>query len=338
MTTIVALAARDFIAVGADSLATMSAALVDPLQVSSTFFDQSGNLIVDAAGKPILSHASQIWGLASLRPVNQLPSITKVFSLDPHRAAVLFAGIARVGDVSTKNLVEQFKDSLPFKKGRSSSAEQLAEMLRDFVKNIYETEIANPELRPAMEILLAGYSANHRQPEIYRLLFGWDWSKKQFQAEVNPEVARGSYNVVFGGQYDVIQRVVNGIDVHSWLNLKTRCREVLEKYREKVQTDLANHGHPLTVISPDPNDPELDLFSKGFGGVTGIFADVSDLSEQAGIDFVRFLITTMIKAQEFSSSMPTVGGEIHLAVVTKSSGFQWVTKPYLERAGDTPHS
>jgi hypothetical protein len=184
----------------------------------------------------------------------------------------------------------------------------------------------------------AMYSATHRQPEIYRLLFGWDWARKRFQADVNAEVQRGKYNVVFGGQYDVIQRVVNGIDVHSWLNLKTRCREVLEIYRDKVQADLTAHGYPLSVIPPDPNDSELDLFSKKFGGVTGIFADTSDLSEQAGIDFVRFLITTMIKAQEFSSSMPTVGGEIHLAVITKKSGFQWVAKPYLERAGDTPDS
>lgn len=338
MTTIVALAARDFIAVGSDSLATTSAALVDPLQVSNNFFDTAGNLAVDANGKPLLKHASQLWGLASLRPINQLPSVTKVFPLEPYAAAALFAGVARIGDVSTKNVIEQFKDTSSFRAKASYTSQQLAEMLRDFIKTIYESEITDAQLRPAMEVLVAGYSAAHRQPEIYRLLFGWDWARKQFQADVNAEVPRGKYNVVFGGQYDVIQRVVNGIDVHSWLNLKARCREVLEIYRDKIQADLTAHGHPLSVIPPDPNDSELDLFSKKFGGVTGIFADVSDLSEQAGIDFVRFLIMTMIKAQEFSSSMPTVGGEIHLAVITKKSGFQWVTKPYLERARDTPNS
>jgi hypothetical protein len=338
MTTIVALAARDFIAVGSDSLATTSAALVDPVQVSNKFFDTSGNLAVDAIGKPLLKHVSQFWDFAALRPVNQLPSVTKVFSLEPYPVAALFAGVARIGDVSTKNLIEQFKDTSSFRANPPRTCQELAQMLRDLIKTIYESEITDEQLRPAMEILLAGYSATHRQPEIYRLLFGWDWARKRFQADVNAEVQRGKYNVVFGGQYDVIQRVVNGIDVHSWLNLKTRCREVLEIYRDKVQADLTAHGYPLSVIPPDPNDSELDLFSKKFGGVTGIFADTSDLSEQAGIDFVRFLITTMIKAQEFSSSMPTVGGEIHLAVITKKSGFQWVAKPYLERAGDTPNS
>ena len=42
---------------------------------------------------------------------------------------------------------------------------------------------------------------------------------------------------------------------------------------------LAAHGHHLTVLPPDSKDPDLDLFSKNWGGVTRLFAEVSGLSE-----------------------------------------------------------
>jgi hypothetical protein len=338
MTTIVALAARDFIAVGADSLSTTSAWLTDPMRLAGAFFETTGALRLDNDGKPVLTNMSQIWDQASSVPLNQLPSVTKLFAISGKNAAILFAGASRIGDASVKNIVDQYNDRPPVLPHTSYTIEKLAEDIRDFIRGIYDSEIPQANLRPTMEVLLAGYSSGWRQPEIFRMLFRWDLATNTFRADVDPAVARSKYDVVYGGQYDVIQRVVHGIDVSSYVNLKARCDEVLKVYRDKVEADLQNHGHVLSVVAPNPTDPDLDLFSKRFGGITGISANVSDLSEQAGIEFVRFLITTMMKAQEFSSSIPTVGGEIHLAVLTKNSGFQWVNKPYIQRAGDSPNS
>jgi len=335
MTTTVTLAARDFIVVAADSLATASLDCIPSTAILNSFFEPGGAIKLDQQGKPLLASATQLINISQSLPVNQLPSVTKVFSLEPQKAALLFAGAMRIGDVSVKNIVAQFVVTPDFIACRT--VEEIAEKLRDFIACIYNREIPNAEMRPTMEILLSGYSKDYWQPEIFRLTFAWDWSKQTFNVASGPEVTRGKYDVIFGGQYDVIQRVVNGIDINSWLNLKQRVREVLSNYKDKIEKDLAAHGHQLVVISPDPADADLDIFSKNWGGVTQIFANVSDLSEQAGIEFVQFLITTMIKAQEFSSSIPTVGGEIHIAVIAKNSGFQWVHKPYLERARDSTH-
>lgn len=338
MTTTISLAARDFIVIGSDSLATTSMELVNPKEIHNAFFDPAGNLKLDAAGNPLLKSADQIWMHAASRPVNQLPSVTKLFSLDPKRCAALFAGVSRIGDVSVKNLVERFKELSGFKKLKDYTIEEIANSLRDFIVSIYDAEIPAPDQRPMMEILLSGYSNSHRQPEIFRILLQWDWNEQKFVSDVKCEVQRGNYDIQFGGQYDVIQRVVVGIDLKAWHNLQFRCGEILNTYKSKIEADLLAHGHQLAILPPDLADPVLGLFSKDFGGVSGIFANVSDLSEKAGIEFVEFLIMTMIKAQEFSSSIPTVGGDIHLGVLTKSSGFRWVAEPYSGRAGNLSHS
>ena len=97
MTTTVSLAARDFIVIGCDSLATTSMDLLFPLQISQEFFDQNGELKIGPDGKPLLK-SERIWERVVSMPVNQLPSVTKLYYLKPAKAALLFAGASRIGE------------------------------------------------------------------------------------------------------------------------------------------------------------------------------------------------------------------------------------------------
>lgn len=334
MTTTITLASRDFIVVGADSLATVSADLVDPIEVLEQFFDKkTGDLKVDAGG-PLLANVRQILDLSESRPVNQLPSVTKLFSLAPKNAAAVFAGASRIGDITVRNLVEGFVNSDKFKSYKRYTIRGLAERFRDFIVSVYEAEIPQESDRPVLEIIVSGYSTVHRKPEIFKIVMGWDWQKKQFLGDVSEEVTRGNYDIKFGGQYDVIQRVVMGVDIRSWLNLNKHCLRVLNEYKRKVDHEAASQGVNFQAPQPDPKDPDLDLFGVEFGGVTRSLSDVGGLSPKAGIEFVEFLISTMIKSQEFSPTIPTVGGEIHLAILMKESGFRWINQPSLPHDGD----
>src|SRR4030095_6356017 len=98
-----------FIVVGCDSLATTSFDLVYPHHLVFDFFDQNGALKLDSSGKPLLQHASQIWSKAKSMPVDQLPSVTKLYTLAPFNACLLFAGASRIGDTTIRNLVETFR-------------------------------------------------------------------------------------------------------------------------------------------------------------------------------------------------------------------------------------
>lgn len=326
MTTTVSLAARDFIVVGCDSLATFSKPLVDPEKLQATFFDSTGVLKLDADGKPLLQNASQMWQTADNFPVNQLPSVTKIFDLLPKKAAVLFAGAARIKDLTVKNLVESFKESSDFQESSTYTMASLAGKLKDFIVNAYESQFPNAWERPLIEIILSGYSTGERFPEVFRITCNFNWQTNAFNAEITEEVKPGNYDIIFGGQYDVIQRVVNGIDIASWASLKERCLEILRNYRSEVQNEITKSGIKFAIPNLDESEARFDLFDRNFGGVSGIFSDVGSLSEQAGIDFVTFLVETMIKSQEFSSSIPTVGGDIHVGLITASQGFHWISK------------
>ena len=324
MTTLISLAARDFIAIGCDSLATASKPLVAPAEIHSAFFDSNGELAIGSDGKPLLKEASQIWGLATSLPINQLPSVTKLYDLKPMHACVLFAGTSLIGETTVRNLAETFKVDGRFLGVASSdtgSIEQLAFALKDFVAEIYEREISDETLRPLIEMIVSGYSKDSRQPEVWRILAYYDYAASKFICEARPEVSRGEYNIIFGGQYDVIQRIVMGVDLPSYESLRARTIEVLEECRKDIEEKLRVSGYGGAVPSPDFNDPKFDVFSQNWGGVSRLFADVGNLSEQAGIDFVSFLIEVMMRAHEFSNSIPTVGGGIHVALVTKNDGF-----------------
>ncbi|MEX0928682.1 MAG: hypothetical protein WDZ53_04690 [Balneolales bacterium] len=67
----------------------------------------------------------------------------------------------------------------------------------------------------------------------------------------------------------------------------------------------------------------------------GVGFPLANFSEQAAIDFVEFLVQVMVKSQEFSSKLPTVGGEVHMAIITKSGGFRWLSKEEYKFQGNT---
>ena len=223
MTTLISLAARDFIAVGCDSLATVSQPLVFPYALTQEFFDEHGRLKMGADGKPLLNSSTQIYEKAVSMPVNNLPSVTKLFDLEPYRVCLMFSGTSRIGEVTIKNLVATFKSQLPKMKKKDRphyTVQGVTEELKTFIVKLYETEIPNPEARQAMDIIISGYSEDFREPELWRLKCSYDWIQKKFDAPVTNQVARKSYNVIFGGQYDAVQRIVHGYDEGSYWNLR----------------------------------------------------------------------------------------------------------------------
>jgi hypothetical protein len=328
VTTLVSLAARDFIVVGCDSLATTSVPMVSPFGIDSNFFDpNTGEIKVDSGGKPLLKSVNQIWEMSISRPVDQLPSVTKIFDLKPKKAGLLFAGTSKIGETTIKNLVESFKHLKETRKYKSYTIEGLAQRFADYVESVFAKEIPTEMNRPRMDVILSGFSAGHRSPETWKITFSYNWSQQKFEKDIASEKKRGSYGFAFGGQYDVIERIIYGLDLQSWDSLRERCWSMLEEYQKEVDAALSLAQASVVIPKIDRNDNKYSLFGTNFGGVKGVFfSDVGSLSEQAGIDLVHFLISTMIKSQEFSSSIPTVGGNIHLAIITAEEGFKWISK------------
>jgi hypothetical protein len=323
MTTTISLATRDCIVLGCDSLATNISAFLDPTLLLDNFFEANGDLKHDAAGNPILQKSAQLGVMVRQVPQDQLPNVTKLFQLKPLPIGLTFSGAAGVGEYSVKNLVDSFLSNAVFValQKAAPTVQQVADAFYKFTLDIYNTAyaaLADP-FKPTTEVLLSGYSANSLLPEVFRLIIS---AKSEIKAEVTP----GKYDIVFSGQYDVIQRVVRGVDFQSYLNLIDRSEKILKAYRDELQTFLTANKVTTPLPDPDLANPKLQLFADRFGGVNGLNASHASLSEQAAINFVEFLVDTMIKAQQFSGSIPTVGGDIHIGIITKANGFVWISK------------
>ena len=50
-----------------------------------------------------------------------------------------------------------------------------------------------------------------------------------------------------------------------------------------------------------------------------------ELSLQEAIDFSALLVRIVMDIQMYTQNVPTVGGLIKLAVITKPNGFQWIS-------------
>ncbi len=328
VTTVLSLAARDFIVVGCDSLATTSTKLVHPYDITSVYFEPDGKLKVDADGQPLLQRAQQIWEKSNDRPIDQLPSVTKLYDLAPLNACALFAGSSRIGNTTIAHIVDTFLMQSKIKKRtKDYTMGWIARRFKEFVMAIYDKEVPMKTARSAMEVILSGYSAKHRQPELWRLPFAYDHKKSDFDCDVSNTIKRGDYNVIFGGQYDVIQRVVNGIDSSSFWAIKERAVAILNDYHDEVQAQVHSVDPALDIPKPNFWDKKFDIFERDAGGVTRLFPDVGSLSEQAGIDFIYFLVDVMIKAQQFATRIPTVGGKIHVGLLTKNAlKLRWISE------------
>jgi hypothetical protein len=57
-------------------------------------------------------------------------------------------------------------------------------------------------------------------------------------------------------------------------------------------------------------------------------------SLQDAIDYVKFLIKTTGDFQRFSGNLPTVGGDIDVALITNKHGFRWIAQKELYRTLD----
>jgi hypothetical protein len=68
------------------------------------------------------------------------------------------------------------------------------------------------------------------------------------------------------------------------------------------------------------------------GGNSG--ANFNAFSLQDAIDYAKFLVRTTSDYQRFSGKLPTVGGDIDVALVTNHLGFRWIAQKELYRILD----
>lgn len=321
MTTLVSLVTKDSAVLGCDSLGTVTKALVDPRELLGDFFDGSGNLKINQEGQPFLNTIFDIYEKARAYPYNHITHMEKLFSLEPLKIGVMAAGIAALGDRTIKSLISEFKDRNFLFKGEGEPSNYtlngVAKRLLEFVRPFYLQEYPKKEgtYRPTLEFILAGYSKRQQLPSTIRITFP--------EGEIDP--FSGRFGIMFGGQTKEIQRIIFGTDSDNRDLIVYRYAAKMFEYHKLLTEHLRKNHIAIDLPTPDKYGNQLHIFSERWG-LEGFQVDWGNFSEQNAIECVHWLVEIMCKAQQFSSALPTVGGEINLAIVTKSRGFQFVSK------------
>tara|TARA_R110002126_G_scaffold13356_2_gene58082 strand:+ start:1133 stop:2158 length:1026 start_codon:yes stop_codon:yes gene_type:complete len=326
MTTTLSFATRDCVVIGCDSLATTIRPMIDPYNFINKFLDIDDkgtiSLTKNEDGSETLTKISDIVNFIEDVPYNQQTNVTKIYKVNGTKVGVLFAGIAAIGEMSVKNIIDDFteeKDISKYIKESSVTVHGIATRLRGFIKSLYDSSFKDLQYKPVMEIVVSGYSEKYNKPEIHKITFQNDG-----KVDINQSCKRGEYKIVFGGQYDIIERIVHGIDYNTFRNYTQLLHSILADYQNSIQEILNKEKVSINIPKAENIDSTSELIKERFW--SGVGFSMANFSEQAAIDFVEFLVQVMIKSQQFSSQLPTVGGQIHMAIITKSGGFRWLSK------------
>ena len=335
MTVLVALSTKDALVMGCDSLGSTTKPLVDPFDLVAEYFETEGEwkLKTDKNGKPILKGFNDIYKKAQHVPFDHMTHMTKLFSLDPLEMAVMITGITSIGERTIKSLVSEFKNKkmiVGTRKPANYTIKSISEKLLKFVHGFYDTEYEKLAHKPKLEFLVGGYDKRKQVPTIYRIFVHDNKLERTFD-DNNP------FGIAFGGQTQEIQRIVFGTDGDNKIKLLGKIGELLEKYRMLLQEHLKTKGitEELPGIKNKKYRDKLNPFKDW--EFNRFVANWGDFSEQNAIECVNFFAEIMIKSQQFSASLPTVGGDVHIGLITKDKGFKFISREeYVHEGHTTP--
>lgn len=328
MTTLVALATKDALVMGCDSLGSMMKKMIDPFDLVRDFFDPKKNwkLRINKEGNPILKEFKDVHDKAQEIPYNQMTHVTKMFSLSPLEMGVMVTGISSIGNRTIKSLVNEFKRTdVAFNKGKSPSnytVKTLSNRLLKFIGEYYDKEHSEKMVKPSLELMVGGYDKQKPIPTIYRIYV----HKKTVESPFN-----GGFGIAFGGLTQEIERLVFGIDFINRIRLSLRVEELFDRYRDLLQDSLKKKGISEKLKRFTAFGNKLKLFKDW--GFYEFVADWGDFSEQNAIECVNFFVEIMIKSQQFSSMLPMVGGDAHIGLITKEDGFRFISREEYEHEG-----
>lgn len=327
MTTLVVLATKHALVMGADSLGTTTRRLVNPTRLVGKYFDPQDQfkLRLEPNGAPVLKQISQLFEESENVPYNQMLHVNKLFRMGGLPIGVMFTGITSVGDNTIRGLLHEFIDHDPAVRANGTTnytVRSISNRLLRFLHSRYKAFYTETFLEQELELLVGGYDRNGRGPAIQRL---------DVRANtMRPPFPIGTSGITFGGQMDWIQRIVFGTDRRNQLKLITRVDELLGLYRQKISDQIQSTGYTGNIPSANAFGEDLWLFHNW--NLDELDASWGDFSEQNAIDCVDFFLDIMIRAQDVSDQLPTVGGSVHIAVI-RPDGFYPVTKE-VWRHGD----
>ena len=219
----------------------------------------------------------------------------KLFQLATLPVGVLTFGAGNIGNRSVESFIGEFSADYATKIKTTDSIEKVAQDLHDFMRGPYEnTHAQTPaESRPIMGFCVCGYFDDPNQ----HLGSGWEF---QFPSTGGPQL------MLPDDQLGA-----------SWRGVSIPFSRLFFGLDPRIVNVLLEQGVPDEIIKRVQTVASETL-------VTRVTFD--GMPVQDAIHFCRFIIETTIGWARYEIGQPSCGGPVHLAVITKSKGFQWLSE------------
>jgi hypothetical protein len=245
--------------------------------------------------------------LAAQTPQGMIPvtfdNATKLLNFQaPYlNIGVVTYGLAAIQLRTARSFVPEFESKLKQKsKEVKLSVLKFAEVLGNFFLEQWQ---AMPQLPtqppntpvPVMTFVVAGYDENEPYGDVYVIDIPTNPTPKRQHPDSK------SFGLTWGGQREIVDRLMRGYD--------PRILGIAQKQLNLTPDSVAAFSQALNTINmPIP---------------------IQLLSLQDCIDLAIFFIRTTIEAQRLTIGLRGVGGEIDLAVITGTEGFNFIQRKEL---------
>ncbi|MCP3752308.1 hypothetical protein [Pseudomonas sp. SBB6] len=327
MTINIAVATRDAIILGCDSLSSVVETAAFPLRNGMGFArDVQGNEMVDAEGRRLIP-------VGHVRSVvtNVYGGVSKMFSLyenDGFSVAAVTAGKATLCGLTVAEWAKRFCYS---KRGEQfTRVEEVANQFLAFIRIQWETDVdfenTDPSLRnflPPLQFIVAGHCPDDHVGRVFKL-------DVTAPSCIDTFPDGDQCGATWAGQSDFVERLLLGVDHGVRHSVQLQFDKTIQDATTEALTTMVE-----SLTKSGVNIPEG--FEMDFPGVSrapsweSAQTDIqfSDLSTQYAIEFVELLVNTQSGMQRFGSGIPTVGGRTHIGVLRRGEGFRMLNEPEL---------
>lgn len=329
LTINIAVATRDAIILGCDSLSSVVETAAFPLRNGMGFAkDANGNEIIDADGNRLIP-------VGEVRSVvtNVYGGVSKMFLLyekNGFSVAAVTAGKATLGGLTIAELAKRFCIRNKDDQQVFLTVEQVANEFLRYIRENWERDVdfanTDPSLHrflPPLQFIVAGHCPDDHIGRVYKL-------------DVHANMCFDTFpdgdhcGASWAGQSDFVERLLLGVDhgvKHSvqeqfGKSVKEATTQVLTAMVESLTKSGVNIPEGFEMDFPGlPSSPSWEAAQ----------ADIQfqDLSTQYAIDFVELLVNTQSGMQRFGSGIPTVGGRTHIGVLRRGESFKMLNEPEL---------
>ena len=332
MTINIAVLCRDGIVLACDSLASEIHTVLLPGTGTPLHDLKTGNPVLDPnSGQHIIPEGS-------LRRqetiVNTFGNVNKLFQLKDYPAGILISGLGQIGEETFDDIIDEFNVRLRsqdqmLQTNESLSIEKIANDMAAFLDTKFQAAYPGTivPLQP-LNVLMAGFQTNNRKPKLYEI----QTPGKRLTRKVDD---KNPYSLTFAGQGDAIERFMQGFSNATMNQIAQTFAQIWKQsimglakdYPDKVKAYLKDKGINISeeIANKIPKLSEAELQLQMQVPMPVYNVAYQHMSLQDAVDFCVFLSTLTYGRQRFVSGIPTVGGRLNIATITRKEGYRYRT-------------